>query len=223
MHPWCHTRVGCQHGYSRATEGERGQPRGRKIIRRPFDVRDPGFGLSGEGWPKYRFSRLIQQTASSECTPRWVYIYSYDIALILTFTQGPDAQSLHHISLPCTHDATSEITNNLLPHLTLAFFASELRLRGNRPVVQPHKQDGDVLCWNGEVRQKFLHCKPVYLNKWQRFLKEWMWDWNHIAIVLRLLRCPFLRSLLKKMMAHACLTSSGIWKQQRRSVISSEP
>ncbi|KAJ7597253.1 asparagine synthase-domain-containing protein [Mycena floridula] len=35
--------------------------------------------------------------------------------------------------------------------LDLGFFASELRLRGNEPVTQPHRRDGNVLCWNGEI------------------------------------------------------------------------
>ncbi|KAJ3894064.1 asparagine synthase-domain-containing protein [Lentinula edodes] len=36
--------------------------------------------------------------------------------------------------------------------LNLEFFSSELRLRGNDPVVQPHKSDaGSLLCWNGEI------------------------------------------------------------------------
>ncbi|KIY45371.1 hypothetical protein FISHEDRAFT_23907, partial [Fistulina hepatica ATCC 64428] len=37
--------------------------------------------------------------------------------------------------------------------LVLDFFASELRLRGNQPIVQPHEspEHRDVLCWNGEV------------------------------------------------------------------------
>jgi hypothetical protein len=34
----------------------------------------------------------------------------------------------------------------------LDFFASELCLRGDAPVAQPHvSENGDVLCWNGEV------------------------------------------------------------------------
>ncbi|KAL1739907.1 asparagine synthase-domain-containing protein [Schizophyllum fasciatum] len=33
----------------------------------------------------------------------------------------------------------------------LVFYASELRLRGDNPVVQPHEGDGNVLCWNGEI------------------------------------------------------------------------
>jgi asparagine synthetase B (glutamine-hydrolysing) len=51
--------------------------------------------------------------------------------------RGPDAQSSHTFSSGNTD---------------LDFFGSELRLRGNIPVVQPHVLDGDVLCWNGEVR-----------------------------------------------------------------------
>lgn len=35
--------------------------------------------------------------------------------------------------------------------LELDFFASELRLRGDAPVVQPHEKAGNVFCWNGEV------------------------------------------------------------------------
>jgi len=35
--------------------------------------------------------------------------------------------------------------------LAVEFFASELRLRGDRPIVQPHVGNGNVLCWNGEV------------------------------------------------------------------------
>ncbi|KAJ7071278.1 asparagine synthase-domain-containing protein [Mycena amicta] len=51
-------------------------------------------------------------------------------------TRGPDSQSTKRSSLS---------------GVILDFFASELRLRGSAPVVQPHEQDGHVLCWNGEV------------------------------------------------------------------------
>ncbi|EMD41682.1 hypothetical protein CERSUDRAFT_146870 [Gelatoporia subvermispora B] len=35
-------------------------------------------------------------------------------------------------------------------HMT--FFASELRLRGDSPIVQPHRDvHGNILCWNGEI------------------------------------------------------------------------
>lgn len=36
-------------------------------------------------------------------------------------------------------------------HLLLNFFASELCLRGDSEVVQPHVKDQNILCWNGEV------------------------------------------------------------------------
>jgi hypothetical protein len=37
--------------------------------------------------------------------------------------------------------------------ILVELFASELRLRGDTRVVQPHAHgvDGNVLCWNGEV------------------------------------------------------------------------
>ncbi|KAF8140062.1 asparagine synthase-domain-containing protein [Boletus edulis] len=47
-------------------------------------------------------------------------------------------------SAPCS---SSEIPGRCI----LEFYASELRLRGNIPIVQPHTESGDVLCWNGEI------------------------------------------------------------------------
>ena len=55
---------------------------------------------------------------------------------------GPDAQHRHQTTLNSGRGAT----------VHLDFFASELRLRGDAPVAQPHVDErGDVLCWNGEV------------------------------------------------------------------------
>jgi hypothetical protein len=70
---------------------------------------------------------------------------------------GPDAQRRHQVTLKSDHDAT----------VHLDFFASELRLRGDAPVAQPHiHQTGDVLCWNGEVLHIHLlghtaSCSPL--------------------------------------------------------------
>jgi hypothetical protein len=36
-------------------------------------------------------------------------------------------------------------------YLELELHATELRLRGTSPVIQPHVKDGSILCWNGEV------------------------------------------------------------------------
>ena len=55
---------------------------------------------------------------------------------------GPDAQYRHQTTLNSGGGVT----------VHLDFFVSELRLRGNAPVVQPHVHgNGNVLCWNGEV------------------------------------------------------------------------
>ncbi|KAL1762472.1 asparagine synthase-domain-containing protein [Schizophyllum commune] len=50
--------------------------------------------------------------------------------------RGPDAQ------------ITREVRAD---HIDLTFYSSELRLRGDAPVVQPHEGEGNILCWNGEV------------------------------------------------------------------------
>ncbi|KAI9454864.1 asparagine synthase-domain-containing protein [Lactarius psammicola] len=55
---------------------------------------------------------------------------------------GPDVQRDHQITLKSDRETT----------VYLDFFASELRLRGNAPVAQPHTDEsGNVLCWNGEI------------------------------------------------------------------------
>ncbi|PCH33476.1 hypothetical protein WOLCODRAFT_160094 [Wolfiporia cocos MD-104 SS10] len=52
-------------------------------------------------------------------------------------SRGPDAQ-----------DSVGTSVDNY----QLSFFVSELRLRGNIHVSQPHRdQEGNILCWNGEV------------------------------------------------------------------------
>ncbi|KAI5898694.1 uncharacterized protein SCHCODRAFT_02530840 [Schizophyllum commune H4-8] len=51
-------------------------------------------------------------------------------------TRGPDAQRTRKVRAD---------------HIDLSFFSSELRLRGEAPVVQPHEGEGNILCWNGEI------------------------------------------------------------------------
>jgi hypothetical protein len=76
---------------------------------------------------------------------------------------GPDAQKTVRTSIECSRtestDAGSEDDSTVTGRPTtrdefginVEFFASELRLRGDAPIVQPHEKDGDVFCWNGEV------------------------------------------------------------------------
>ncbi|KAF4623755.1 hypothetical protein D9613_001987 [Agrocybe pediades] len=54
--------------------------------------------------------------------------------------RGPDAQSSRLLSFP-----------NAQTTLNVDFYSSELRLRGDEPVVQPHFADDNILCWNGEI------------------------------------------------------------------------
>ncbi|KAG6861214.1 hypothetical protein C0995_002563 [Termitomyces sp. Mi166 len=57
--------------------------------------------------------------------------------------RGPDSQG--HYKATILPDVTGSQT------FVLDFYASELRLRGDGTVEQPHQKDGDVLCWNGEI------------------------------------------------------------------------
>ncbi|KAL1729765.1 asparagine synthase-domain-containing protein [Schizophyllum commune] len=50
--------------------------------------------------------------------------------------RGPDAQRTREVRADS---------------LDLDFYSSELRLRGDAPVVQPHEGEGNILCWNGEI------------------------------------------------------------------------
>lgn len=61
---------------------------------------------------------------------------------------GPDAQKMHKMSLA----SSLEAKNGVSRILDLEFYASELRLRGQFPVVQPHIRGENILCWNGEAR-----------------------------------------------------------------------
>ncbi|KAG2077080.1 hypothetical protein BDR04DRAFT_1089385 [Suillus decipiens] len=71
--------------------------------------------------------------------------------------RGPDAQGTHHVRVQGTCSGEAKVSSPSktfgLASLDLEFFASELRLRGDSPIVQPHlhQQDGDIFCWNGEV------------------------------------------------------------------------
>ena len=81
----------------------------------------------------------------------------YRVLNSLPYLLGPDAQKTYRMSLtslPEAKDAAPRI-------LDLEFYASELRLRGQFPVVQPHIQGGNILCWNGEVR---VYCSEVSLK-----------------------------------------------------------
>ncbi|KAF8349883.1 asparagine synthase-domain-containing protein [Amanita rubescens] len=54
-------------------------------------------------------------------------------------SRGPDVQTEY------------QLTPYSSPTLSVLFVASELRLRGEAPVLQPHLKNGNVLCWNGEI------------------------------------------------------------------------
>lgn len=61
---------------------------------------------------------------------------------------GPDRQNTIRTVLPTPPTAGSTHSHD---SIILDCFASELQLRGNATVTQPHIEDGNILCWNGEV------------------------------------------------------------------------
>ncbi|THU94866.1 hypothetical protein K435DRAFT_966719 [Dendrothele bispora CBS 962.96] len=66
--------------------------------------------------------------------------------------RGPDAQSSCFHSLDYSQSQNTSRCEDVKTNiLQLEFFSSELRLRGNLPVIQPHQRNGNVLCWNGEI------------------------------------------------------------------------
>ncbi|KAG2160106.1 uncharacterized protein EDB93DRAFT_39554 [Suillus bovinus] len=78
------------------------------------------------------------------------------LALGLKNRWCPDAQGTHHVRVQrkCSQAGEAQApspSKTCCPVLDLEFFVSELRLRGDAPILQPHQQDGDVFCWNGEV------------------------------------------------------------------------
>lgn len=59
-------------------------------------------------------------------------------------------------------DAQETVVQNI-GDVSMTFFASELRLRGDAYIAQPHRDEqGNVLCWNGEVRTAFL----LFISLW---------------------------------------------------------
>ncbi|KAJ6627189.1 asparagine synthase-domain-containing protein [Mycena sp. CBHHK59/15] len=67
--------------------------------------------------------------------------------------RGPDSQDAQRVLLTAS-DNLSNSTAGYNRVIILDLFASELRLRGRDPVVQPHEQDGNIFCWNGEIAKE---------------------------------------------------------------------
>lgn len=67
----------------------------------------------------------------------WYLLVLLIIKILIIYVTGPDAQD----TVQMKHGRAS-----------LTFFGSELRLRGDQYISQPHRDNqGNILCWNGEV------------------------------------------------------------------------
>jgi hypothetical protein len=72
---------------------------------------------------------------------------------------GPDTQGCVHTRIESGLEAP--VTDpSPAPAICVDFFASELRMRGDAPVQQPHEAEGDIFCWNGEVSTMSLSHEP---------------------------------------------------------------
>ncbi|KAF7972688.1 hypothetical protein HWV62_17250 [Athelia sp. TMB] len=68
-----------------------------------------------------------------------------------TAARGPDAQNVFKVHVQSESLPRDSHALNGTNGLCLDLYASELRLRGDLPVVQPHQVGSNVLCWNGEI------------------------------------------------------------------------
>ena len=72
---------------------------------------------------------------------------------------GPDAGHATSVTFPIRSAGSCGTESAISRGHILELYASELRLRGNVPIVQPHIGGGDVLCWNGEVRKSVVNVR----------------------------------------------------------------
>lgn len=85
------------------------------------------------------------------------------LLVLVLFISGPDAQNNYAVHLPISFDLSTPCSNDTFSNnadaeskLSITFYASELRLRGTSFIVQPHLENGNVLCWNGEVQRLYV-------------------------------------------------------------------
>ena len=58
-------------------------------------------------------------------------------------------------------------------NIKMTFFASELRLRGDAYIAQPHRDEqGNILCWNGEVNILVCGITNAKLKEYCRFSRD---------------------------------------------------
>lgn len=103
-----------------------------------------------------RFSSICRALKRNNADRGLVLIRTTRILIFLIQSLGPDAQGNHRIhittSTPISQGISHQIAHNTgRVRFEVDFYASELRLRGDSPIFQPHVQRGNILCWNGEV------------------------------------------------------------------------
>ncbi|TEB39164.1 hypothetical protein FA13DRAFT_1725127 [Coprinellus micaceus] len=94
-------------------------------------------GTDAEGW-KEPFDSICDRLRQLNTGAR-------SRSLIYKAEKGPDYQSSVVTGL------SNEDPQNPKPIFNAEFFGAELHLRGDDAVQQPHRKDGNILCWNGEI------------------------------------------------------------------------
>lgn len=96
--------------------------------------------------------RVGSADSSDHCVDAEVFQALSEQLRSVNGARGPDAQTSYTLRLPTSHPPRDSSEGQARgSELQIEFFASELMLRGRAVVVQPHQQEGDVFCWNGEV------------------------------------------------------------------------
>ncbi|KAI6132651.1 asparagine synthase-domain-containing protein [Pisolithus croceorrhizus] len=96
--------------------------------------------------------RVSSADATGQCVDAEVFGALSEQLRTVNGVRGPDAQTLCTLRLPVSYPPRNPSKEQARSgELRIEFFASELLLRGRDAVVQPHQQEGDVFCWNGEV------------------------------------------------------------------------
>lgn len=80
------------------------------------------------------------------------YLRSFELPTLLAVRHNEPFSAHYLTNLPPTGPDAQDTARINVQNYALTFFASELRLRGDAYIQQPHRgPQGNILCWNGEV------------------------------------------------------------------------
>lgn len=108
----------------------------------------------------------LQQAAQGESDAAWNDVFQRLQAANAARGQSRDSPSEQYF-LPFDRSSGPDAQETVVKNtgdVSITFFASELRLRGDAYIAQPHRDEqGNVLCWNGEVCHTLPSCVVLRL------------------------------------------------------------